>query len=182
MQNAEGECGMRNFDPMQNAEEECGMRGGEGSGELVGRNEKGATCRGRALHRFMHPHPSSHLISSPHPPFLFCILHRVEIPHPAFFFCILHRVEIPCPVSISSLFSIFSRDRESKCSGTAPDAHDPAVRSAGGRAPPRTEAVSCWPSAPPVRRRPARARRCAERGSGRASPIFRRRRSAGGGT
>src|ERR1035437_6247414 len=84
MQNAEGECGMRNFDPMQNAEEECGMRGGEGSGELVGRNEKGAPCRGRALHRFMHPHPSSHLISSPHPAFLFCILHRVEIPHPAF--------------------------------------------------------------------------------------------------
>src|ERR1019366_1871548 len=116
---------MRNFDPMQNAEEECGMRGGEGSGELVGRNEKGATCRGRALHRFMHPHPSSHLISSPHPAFLFCILHRVEI---------------PCPVSISSLFSIFSRDRESKCSGTAPDARGPAVRSAGDRDPPHTEA------------------------------------------
>jgi hypothetical protein len=28
MQNAEEECGMREFDPMQNAEEEYGMRGG----------------------------------------------------------------------------------------------------------------------------------------------------------
>jgi hypothetical protein len=26
MQNAEEECGMREFDPMHNAEEECGMR------------------------------------------------------------------------------------------------------------------------------------------------------------
>jgi len=26
MQNAEEECGIRNFDPMQNAEEECGNR------------------------------------------------------------------------------------------------------------------------------------------------------------
>jgi hypothetical protein len=33
MQNAEEECGMREFDPMQNAEEECGMRGGEARGE-----------------------------------------------------------------------------------------------------------------------------------------------------
>jgi hypothetical protein len=35
MQNAEEECGMRNFEPMQNAEEECGMRYKEG------RHEKG---------------------------------------------------------------------------------------------------------------------------------------------
>jgi hypothetical protein len=26
MQNAEEECGMRDFEPMQNAEEECGIR------------------------------------------------------------------------------------------------------------------------------------------------------------
>jgi hypothetical protein len=29
MQNAEEECGMREFAPMQNAEEECGMQGRE---------------------------------------------------------------------------------------------------------------------------------------------------------
>jgi len=36
MQNAEEECGMREFDPMQNAEEECGMLGGVGRGESSG--------------------------------------------------------------------------------------------------------------------------------------------------
>ena len=38
MQNAEKECGMRDFDPMQNAEEECGMLGGEARGEMSGEN------------------------------------------------------------------------------------------------------------------------------------------------
>ena len=74
MQNAEKECGMRDFDPMQNAEEECGMLGGEARGEM-----SGETREGRVLFASRIQTQLSRLI--PLPAFLFCILHWAESRH-----------------------------------------------------------------------------------------------------